>query len=248
MILRIWQLAALMLLCMSVLGCGDSDCPTCESESEVTVWCSVAYTPDAFSSGRGSFAINASIIGDPVPQEISVSCFDSSLFLSDGINFPSFWGGVDTVYTKHVLVSMIIDGDSIEVETTIPEPTEFVVWPSSPLANEPLEVMWSRSQDADEYYLSAYVWNPAQGFSFSIDTLFSGSDTAFTIAGEYIKEGYTVAIWVNARSGTSGTAGDVANFHSGRFTGFLSGYYHAGPLGLTIYPNTQRTVLSHPRR
>lgn len=224
---RIWQLVALMFLSALLVGCGDSDCPTCESELKVVFYCYIGFTPESPDTSWGVFTITSSFFGDPVPDVSNVSWFGTDTYKYE-IGFPYFTDNVDTSYTKHVKASMIVAGDSTEFEIAIPEPTKLIGLPEIILANEPFEMNWSKSQDADEYSVKILAYSQTDEFSVYLDTSFLVTDTTFTIPGEYLKAGAVLSMQVGARIGTFGEPGDSANFHSRRIKGYLCGIYDTG--------------------
>ena len=207
-------------------GCSDDDCPTCGDQLEVLFYCNVGFAPELPTGGQSTLSIGAGFIGDPVPEVTGFSWFERTLYRTDN-GFPVFNGDIDTGYVKHVPVVMMIDGDSIELDIVIPEPTELLSPGGSLPPNESVEVNWSKSQDAEKYFLSVQVYSVSPELMVYLDTLVFTTDTTHTIAAEYVVPGAMMVIQLGAGIGVSGEPGELANFHSGRLSGFLVGSYKA---------------------
>lgn len=218
--------AVLLLLAAAIVGCSDDDCPTCADQEQVLFYCSVGFAPELPASGQPTLSIGAGFIGDPVPEVSGFSWFGRTLYRTDS-GFPAFNGDIDTGYVKHIPVSMIVDEDSVALDIVIPEPTELLSPGGSVPPNEAVEVNWSESQDAERYFISIQVIGVDEGFIVYLDTLIFTTDTTYTIPSEYVVPGAQLIIQLGAGIGVSGEPGESANFHEGRFTGFLVGSYKA---------------------
>lgn len=240
MINKILQVASLLLAGFFISGCSDDDCPTSGDEQPVVFVCGATfYAPYTSGGAETRIGIGAGVVGDPVPDVTSFRWLGRSVGPCDE-GLPCFNDEFYSPFTKDVDVLMVIEGDSIAFALSIPDSFHMIEPPVETQflsAGEPLDLIWSKSPDAERYDLKIYVlYDPTPGeFTIELDTTFYVTDTSWTLPAEYMQWGRQFTFFLSAVRGIRADPGQAANFILGRYHGFTISSYKALGIQARIY-------------
>jgi hypothetical protein len=228
--------AAFFVVTVLLISCSEEDCATCADDIETIFMCTTGYSEPEVSGPEASVGVTAGFFGTPVPEVSSFKWLGMELDRCDE-GFPCYDFGMPGEYRKSMDVQFVIASDTFALDLIVPDSFHLIQPSPETLrvdAGVPLEVVWSRSSDADRYSLKVYVLlYDFHGTTVELDSNFYTADTSVTLSAFHLKPGRAILLMLLAMRGVLGEPGDVANFSHGNLRGFLStGYKTRGLMAL----------------
>lgn len=232
MIKRLLLLLPVFWLCY---GCSDDDCPTCVDAQEIVFMCTASYRAELGWNGSSILSISAAFVGDPVPHVSLFSWLGQDVPIGEDGGVPYFEDQIENRFEKLIDVAMVVEHDTVSFLMTIPDSTQISVPAGSVPSNEPVEISWTRSADAERYSLAVYIIrDQPPDFELEFDTVFTTTDTTITLDAYHLLPGRQLNLQIRALIGRGASPGNETNFRSGELRGFVGSQFIGRDLRVLI--------------
>lgn len=212
-----------------VTSCSDDPCSCPNDENSGLFLLFAQYRANESGSIGGATDVSLYFFDEKVPAIDSV-LIESALASNCENSSPCFYSTHQGLLDS-VNACVYFRTESICLSSVVPDSFSILTpWSGVLTAETEQKLDWSGARNAEYYTMRILTYTGFdEDFRIELDTLLVLSDTTFTIPAEWIKTDYGISFQLSANWGSSYTYGQVANYSSDSYSGFIGGSFTYSP-------------------